>query len=116
MLLRRGVGCALATAAFPEDISVCGDAKDMPALLPYLTLFLPKQKYRSIDQDSRGYVRVSEDKGKNCLARSKPGGTGKFKRFKNTAEMQHCSIGYTGLLMTEVPFSEGGFLLQAADG
>jgi hypothetical protein len=82
----------------------------------HFLLFIFLSKYRSVDQDSRGYVRVSEDKGKNCLVRSKAGGTGKFKRFKNTVEMQHCSIGYTGLLMTEIPFSEGGFLLQAADG
>lgn len=71
---------------------------------------------RSIEQDSQDYVRLTEDKGKNCLVRSKPGGAGKFKRYKNTMEMQHCTEGYTGLLMTEVPFHEGGFLLQAADG
>lgn len=48
--------------------------------------------------------------------RSKPDGKGKFKRYKNSVEMQHCSVGYTGLLMQPVPFSQGGFLLQAADG
>jgi hypothetical protein len=67
---------------------------------------------------------ISEDKGKNCLVRSKPPSLvdadkkkskGKFKRYKNTVEMQHCTQGYTGLVMTEVPFNDG-FFLQTADG
>jgi hypothetical protein len=118
-LLER-VSCRRAAATFlgTKCANFACSSPFLPRSISNPPLYLPFSflKQRSIDQDSRGYVRVSEDKGKNCLVRSKPGGTGKFKRFKNTVEMQHCSIGYTGLLMTEVPFSEGGFLLQAADG
>jgi hypothetical protein len=76
-------------------------------------------KHWAVTKDRRGYVKLSEDKGKNCLVRSKPsagGKQGKLKRYKNTYEMQHCDkAGYTGLVLNKAEINSG-FFLQAADG
>lgn len=76
-------------------------------------------KHWQVTKDRRGYVKVSEDQGKNCLVRSKPLPGGKqdkkLKRFKNSVMMSHCEKGYTGLVLAKAPLNEG-FFLQAADG
>lgn len=75
-------------------------------------------KHWQVTKDRRGYVKVSEDKGKNCLVRSKPlpgGKQDKIRRYKNSAMMSHCEKGYTGLVLAKAELNDG-FFLQAADG
>lgn len=73
-------------------------------------------KHWAVTKDRRGYVKLSEHDGRNCLVRSKPSPKGnKFKRYKNSYELQHCDIGYTGLVLAKADLNDG-FYLEAADG
>lgn len=117
MLADRKGGAAL-VAPFETDSDMCLVRKWCHSAESPMGLGQCKHggaKRWTVTKDRRGYVKVSEDQGKNCLVRSK-GKHGKFKRYKNTAEMQHCDKhGYTGLVLAKAELNEG-FFLQAADG
>ncbi len=123
LLADRKEGAALVAPFETGNSDVCLVRKRCHSALSPASLGQCKHcgaKHWAVTKDRRGYVKLSEDKGKNCLVRSKPAaggkkGKGRYKQYKNTYEMQHCEKGYTGLVLAKAEMNSG-FFLQAADG